>query len=110
MLLEPIKRELFTVTKQVDGKVSIVVNKIDKTGAISSKIYDRTFEPGVTQIVHLYGLSDEDRFVIAGGESPIKIRIIGGPGNDEFINNGSGGRCFCMMPVMRKIKLVATPD
>ncbi|MFN2439510.1 MAG: BamA/TamA family outer membrane protein, partial [Chitinophagaceae bacterium] len=103
------QRELFTITKQDDGKVSVVVNKIDKSGNISSKIYDRTFDPGVTQIVHLYGLSDSDRFVIAGGDSPIKIRVIGGPGNDEFINNGTGGKVLLYDASFEENKISGNP-
>ncbi len=85
-------RELFTVTKEVDGGVHVVVNKIDKQQAISSKIYDRLFDPAVTKELHLYGQSDDDRFVIEGGGSPIRIRVIGGSGKDTFINNGNGGK------------------
>ena len=85
-------RELFTISKSDSGFVHVVVNKIDKQQNISSKIYDRVFDPAVTKELQLYGLNDDDRFVIEGGNSPIKIRIIGGPGKDEFLNNGSGGK------------------
>ncbi len=85
------QREQFTITKNEDGTVQVVVNKIDKSENISSKIYDRVFTPKVTDEVRLYGLKDNDRFIVEGGPSPIKVRIIGGQGVDEFINNGSGG-------------------
>lgn len=84
-------RELFTITKTDSGAVQVVVNKIDKQQAISSKIYDRVFDADVTRELRLYGLNDDDRFLIEGGSSPIKIRIIGGAGKDTFINNGNGG-------------------
>jgi hypothetical protein len=85
-------REQFIITKGDGGTVHVVVNKIDKQQAISSKIYDRVFEPAVTKELQLYGLNDDDRFIIEGGDSPIKIRVIGGSGKDEFINNGTGGK------------------
>jgi len=85
------QREQFTVTKNEDGTLRVVVNKIDKSEAISSKIYDRLFKPDVTDEVRLYGLKGDDRFIIEGGKSPIRVRIIGGQGLDEFINNGNGG-------------------
>ncbi len=85
------QRELFTISKKETG-VHVVVNKIDKEGNISSKIYDRLFDPAVTHHLRLYGLSDDDSFVVKGGNSPIKIRIIGGPGNDKFVNEGNGGK------------------
>ena len=85
------QKELFTIDKLGDGKTHVVVNKIDKQGQVSSKIYDRLFDPAVTNELRLYGLEDNDSFVLKGGNSPILIRIIGGPGNDNFINEGTGG-------------------
>lgn len=89
------QRELFTITKSDDGAVRVVVNKIAKDSTISSVMYDRTFTRDITRELRLFGLNDDDRFVITGGPSNIKIRIIGGSGNDEFINDGTG----------RKVKL-----
>lgn len=86
------ERELFTITKNDNGTVRVVVNKIDKDNNISSKIYDRIFDPKVTKEIRIFGLNDDDRFVIEGVNTPIKIRIVGGSGNDEFINNSTGNR------------------
>jgi hypothetical protein len=85
------QKEAFTITKNSDGSVHVRSHKIEKDGGTGSKIYDRVFDPNVTREIDVYGLGDEDRYVIEGGKSPIKIRIVGGPGNDEFINNGNGG-------------------
>lgn len=84
------QREQFTITKAEDGKVHLVVNKIAKDSSISSKIYDRVFDPSVTKEMRIFGLNGDDRFIVEGSNSPIRIRVIGGSGNDEFINNGSG--------------------
>ncbi len=84
--------EQFTITKNNDGSVRVVVGKITKKGEISSTIYDRTFDPQVTEVIQLYGLGGDDVFIVQGGDSPIKIRIIGGPGEDEFKNEGTGGK------------------
>jgi hypothetical protein len=84
-------REQFRIVKNSDRSVQVVVNKIDKDGNLSSKIYDRTFDPKVTHEVQLYGLSADDRFIVEGGKSPIVIRMIGGAGLDSFVNNGAGG-------------------
>src|SRR5207237_3044571 len=46
----------------------------------------------ITKEIRIYGLEDNDKFVVQGGASAIKIRLIGGPGNDEFINNGNARR------------------
>ncbi|HEU0111720.1 MAG TPA: BamA/TamA family outer membrane protein [Flavisolibacter sp.] len=86
------QKELFTIDKTEGGTTHVIINKIDKEGKISSKIYDRVFDPSVTKELRIYGLEDNDSFVIKGGTSPIKIRIIGGPGKDHFINEGSDGK------------------
>ncbi|HTM92689.1 MAG TPA: BamA/TamA family outer membrane protein, partial [Flavisolibacter sp.] len=84
------QREQFRITKDENGMVHVVTNKIAKDSSISSKIYDRVFDPKVTKEIRIYGLKDDDRFIVEGSNSPIKIRLIGGSGNDQFINNGSG--------------------
>jgi hypothetical protein len=87
------QRELVTVNKMEDGRTTITLNKIDKQGQISSKIYERIFDPSVTKELRIYGLADEDSFVVTGGQTPIKIRMIGGPGEDAFYNaEGSEGK------------------
>ena len=85
------QKEFFTIDKTDSGKTHVVINKIDKQGQVSSKIYDRVFDPDITKELRIYGLADNDSFLIKGGASPIKIRIVGGPGKDDFINEGSGG-------------------
>lgn len=86
------QREQFFITKNADGTVHVVENKIAKDSSISSKIYDRVFDPRVTKEIRIFGLNSDDRFVVEGNSSPIKIRLIGGSGNDQFINNGTGKR------------------
>lgn len=85
------QRELFTIDKKEDGKIEVSVHKIDKEGQQSSRIYNRLFVPDVTNELRLFGLDANDSFVVKGNKSPIKIRMIGGSGNDHFINEGSGG-------------------
>jgi hypothetical protein len=84
------KQEEFTISKKENGTVSVLVNKTDSSGNISSKLYERTFDPAITREIRIYGLEGDDKFVIQGGTSKIKIRLIGGPGHDEFINNSHG--------------------
>jgi hypothetical protein len=84
------QREQFTISKNPDGTVRVFINKIAKDSSISSKIYDRVFDPHVTKEIRLFGLNDDDRFIVEGGSAPMRIRVIGGSGNDEFINNGTG--------------------
>jgi hypothetical protein len=86
------QRELFTIDKQVNGAAHVTINKLTKKGELSSLIYDRVFEPSITKEVRIYGLEDDDSFVVKGGATPIKVRIVGGAGNDHFVNEGNGGK------------------
>lgn len=83
------KKELFEITRNEDGSVQVQVIKITKEGNQSTKMYDRTFDPGITKEVRLYGFGGEDKFTIKGNNDKIKIRIIGGDGEDMFENTGS---------------------
>jgi hypothetical protein len=86
------QRELFTIDKKENGDVHVTVHKIDKDGKTSSKIYDRLMNGPLTDELRIFGLEDADSFVVRGGDSPVKIRIVGGPGEDDFLNEGDAGR------------------
>lgn len=86
------QKEFFSITKRDDGKVLVTANKIERTGVVSSKVYERLFDPSVTKELLIYALEDDDSIVVKGNSSAIKIRIIGGPGQDDFVNEGSGKR------------------
>lgn len=83
------QKELFTVNRNDDGTVLVTVNKIDKEGAISSKIYERLFQPAITRELRLYGMGGDDKFVLNGTGNSILVRVIGGAGLDEFNSEGS---------------------
>ena len=85
------KKELFDITRNSDGTVQLKIYKITKEGEQSSLMYDRTFDPQVTEEINLYGFGGDDKFLIAGNNDKIKIRMIGGDGEDVFENKGSGG-------------------
>jgi len=86
------KKELFTIDRNDDGSVHVVVNKLDKENDVSSTIYDRLFDPAVTKEIRIYGLENDDRFIFSGNNNAIKVRIIGGAGDDEFISKGDNNR------------------
>ena len=57
---------------------------------LSSLMYDRKFIHSDTKEILLYGLNDDDYFDIdEHASSKIKIRIIGGKGNDTFNIRGN---------------------
>jgi hypothetical protein len=83
------KSELFAITRNEDGSVAVAVYKINKEGEKSDKMYERTFDRSVTKEIRLYGLDGNDKFVFTGTGNKIKVRVIGGAGDDSFENNAS---------------------
>lgn len=83
------KKEVFNINRSGDGSVSVTVYKVDKDGNKSTKMYERKFDPMITKEIRLYGLDGQDKFVLSGDNDKIKIRLIGGGGEDVFENPGS---------------------
>ncbi|MFI5133232.1 MAG: BamA/TamA family outer membrane protein [Chitinophagales bacterium] len=83
------KKEQFEITRNNDGSVQVVVRKINKDGEVKGKLYERKFDPTVTKEIRLYGLGGDDKFIMNGSGGKIKIRIIGGSGNDTYESNAS---------------------
>ena len=74
-----------------DGSLHVRVYDADKEGEADELFYDRTFYPGETDYVHVYGLDGDDRFELTGVDSRINIRVIGGTDDDEVTANGRLG-------------------
>src|SRR5258706_139441 len=88
------QREEFLISKNGSGVVTITVTAIDSAGNLSTKLYERVFDPTVTRELKLFGLEGDDRFVLTCGQSGVDIKIIGGPGKDEFANEGDARKVF----------------
>lgn len=86
------KKELFDVNREANGFVTVAVYKLTKDGEPSTKLYERVFNPAITKELRLYGLGSDDQFKIHGPGRSIKIRIIGGKGEDDFENSSAGGK------------------
>jgi hypothetical protein len=82
------KKELFEITHNDDGSLLVQVFKIDKEGKTNEKMYERRFDPLYTKEVRLYGMDGEDRFIVHGTADKVKLRMIGGGGEDYFENQG----------------------
>lgn len=82
------QREYFRVSKNERG-LQVKVYARSKGNDTSFVMYNRVFDPAVTKEIRLYGLNDDDIFDIEETvDSRIKIRIIGGKGNDTFDMRG----------------------
>ena len=88
------KKELFDVNRNDDGSVTVIVYKINNEGEPSTKMYERKFDPAVTKELRLFGMGSDDKFNIHGSSNKIKVRIIGGKGEDDFVNSSAGGKAI----------------
>lgn len=94
------ENELFEIERLDDLRTKVTVWEIsEKKGKKKDKVYERTFENSVTKEIHLFGIGDEDQFLVKGDVNKgIKIRCIGGLGEDEFVDeskvSGPGKKTF----------------
>ncbi len=78
------QKEYFKVSNSGAG-LQVRVYARDRGNDTSFIMYDRIFDPSVTKEIRLFGLNDDDLFDIdSSATSRIKLRIIGGKGNDTF--------------------------
>ncbi|MBC7874399.1 MAG: metallophosphoesterase, partial [Ferruginibacter sp.] len=78
------QKEYFKISNHGEG-LQVRVYARAKGNDTSFIMFDRIFLPSVTREIHLYGLNDDDLFDIEeNASSRIKLRIIGGKGNDTF--------------------------
>ncbi len=82
------KDDLFEITRE-DNKTTIKVSRI-KDGEPEIPYIDTEFNSKETKEIWVYGLDDDDEFVVNGkGKNPIRIKIVGGQNNDVYtIENG----------------------
>jgi len=75
--------ELFMIDRLSDSLTRVRIYDTD----LDTAAYERHFITGETREIHLYGLEDDDQFVVTGlVKEGIKIRIIGGLGEDEVVD------------------------
>lgn len=67
-----------------DGNVEVSMYR-KKDNTYKDKFYSRNYNPENTKEIWIYGLDDDDTFEVIGKSLKIKIRLIGGQNNDDFI-------------------------
>ncbi|WP_109298737.1 metallophosphoesterase [Aquimarina sp. AU474] len=82
------KDDLFEITRK-DNETTIKISRIKK-GSAATPYREATYGSKETNEIWVYGLDDDDKFVVKGkGRNPIQIRIVGGQNNDVYrIENG----------------------
>lgn len=84
------KDDWFDVERMPNGQTKVTAYRIKKgkkSDVIHQKVYDRKH----TREIWIYGLDDDDQFVVKGnGNNYIKVRIVGGQNKDTYdIQNGA---------------------
>ena len=96
------KPELFEITRNDDGSVLLQISGIGQDGAQNTKLYERHFDPHVTEEMRLYGFGGDDKFVVKGTNDKIKIRMIGGEGVDNFENKAKSAEGIIVYDRLRE--------
>ena len=86
------KTESFEIERLESGDVRVKIFKISKKGEREQKLFDRTFLKNETREIRLYGLNGDDVFEVSGASGrSIKLRVIGGDGEDLLKDSSSAG-------------------
>tara|TARA_R110001583_G_scaffold50577_1_gene157857 strand:- start:49150 stop:52890 length:3741 start_codon:yes stop_codon:yes gene_type:complete len=78
------KDDIFTITKSSNGDTEVTVKRL-LSDEKNELMYSRTFNDSLTKELWIYGLGDDDIFIVEGnGNSNTKLKIIGGYGKDTY--------------------------
>lgn len=107
--------ELFRVTRKNNEETEVSVFELsNKKHKQKDIIYHRIFKTDETKEIRLYGLGGDDVFKLDGDvDKGIKIRIIGGKGNDSIINQSNvkaAGKQTVVYDLIKNTTLEASKD
>jgi hypothetical protein len=83
--------ELAEAKRSPDGDVEVTVAPLGADGQAGEPSFHRVFHKSETDEVRFYALGGDDKVVVTGGKGSIKLRAIGGPGNDVLDDSQGGG-------------------
>ncbi len=83
--------EIFEISSPDDETTLVNIYDAKKSGEKKENpFYSRLFNSKETNEIRLFGIGGNDKFEITGpGEKNIKIRLIGGPGNNVYTDNNA---------------------
>ncbi|MFY9241647.1 MAG: metallophosphoesterase [Polaribacter sp.] len=90
------KDDWFEIERFLNGDTKITVSRI-KDGEKADILLERRYKYDVTKEIWIYGLDDNDVFIVNGhnGNTSIKLKIIGGLNNDIYeINNNQNVKVY----------------
>jgi len=86
------KDERITLTDTFNKGLNVTVNSISPISGEKHELFNRTFDPAVTQEIRVYLRSGNDSLELNNLTSKIKLRIIGGGGKKNYVIQHSAGR------------------
>jgi hypothetical protein len=83
------------IARHGDGSLTLALSGSAPSTTVATPFYRRTFDPGETNEVRLYLGAGDDLAVVRGAQSSaIKVRVIGGAGDDMLVDSAGGGGTF----------------
>jgi hypothetical protein len=79
------------ITRIPSGGIEVTLSRRDGTGA---PYFTRRFERGTTQEVRVFLNGGDDSAIVRGDGGGIRLRILGGPGQDRLVDSSRGGEKF----------------
>lgn len=91
---------------RLEGQTRVTAYVLSKKGKNTRITYQRTFDNDVTRSIDIFGNGAGDDFVVRGtSRTGIKLRLVGGLGNDRFFDSSRvtrGGRKTLIYDDLRK--------
>ena len=81
-------------TRRANGDLDVSVRLAGQESRTSGPYFHRVFHRGETDEVRLYGWGGDDSIVVSGGNGPIRLRAVGGAGDDILDDHAGGGTKF----------------
>jgi len=85
------RSELVEAARQANGDLDLRARRLDASGQPGEEVFHRVFHTAETEEIRLYALGGDDRIVVTGGAHGIKVRAVGGPGDDTLDDRLGGG-------------------
>lgn len=88
------ERDRAEVVRKEDGTVLVTLQSILPGDTPSQPYYERMFRPDETREVRVFLHGDDDVAIVRGGPGTIRIRILGGGGDDVLADSSGFGRVY----------------
>ena len=86
--------ERVEVRRDPDGTVRVRLFARDGGDAVGAPHFDRTFHPEETGEVRVVLKAGDDLAEVHGAGGPVRVRIVGGPGDDRLVDRSRGPTVF----------------